>query len=175
MAADLLHLPVFDSLSPPGGRIPREGACCLLHLTGAGLNGRSSLSPSRLAFLLEHESNLARLTDHSVAALCSRYDRLTHAEDIRTHAALARRSVSFRILLQANPTLYLPNMVKDTMREQSPSSGYSDEHMSLGRYIATRIPSLKPPLRPIPNPFKTLALLNTQQWLFFLVAFFAWT
>jgi len=62
------------------------------------------------------------------------------------------------------------------LREQSPSSGYSDnEHMSVGRYTATRLPTLKPPLRPIPNPFKTLALLNLQQWLFFLVAFFAWT
>lgn len=30
-------------------------------------------------------------------------------------------------------------------------------------------------MRPIPNPFKTLRLLNTQQWLFFLVAFIAWT
>lgn len=26
-----------------------------------------------------------------------------------------------------------------------------------------------------PNPLKALALLNRQQWLFFLVAFFAWT
>ena len=26
-----------------------------------------------------------------------------------------------------------------------------------------------------PNPFKLLAMLNTQQWLFFLVAFFAWS
>lgn len=63
------------------------------------------------------------------------------------------------------------------MREHSPPvSQYSDrENMSVGRYIATRIPSLKPPMRPIPNPFTTLALLNLQQWLFFLVAFFAWT
>lgn len=30
-------------------------------------------------------------------------------------------------------------------------------------------------MRPIANPFKTLAMLNLQQWLFFLVAFFAWT
>jgi len=62
------------------------------------------------------------------------------------------------------------------LREQSPSSGYSDpEHMSVGRYCATRLSSLKPPMRPIANPFKTLAMLNLQQWLFFLVAFFAWT
>lgn len=50
-----------------------------------------------------------------------------------------------------------------------------DEHMSVGRYIATRIPSLKPPMARAPNPFKLLGLLNTQQWLFFLVAFIAWS
>lgn len=66
------------------------------------------------------------------------------------------------------------------LREQSPNSNsnsqYSQpEHMSAGRYVATRIPTLRPPLKRIPNPFTTLALLNLQQWLFFLVAFFAWT
>jgi SHS family lactate transporter-like MFS transporter len=62
------------------------------------------------------------------------------------------------------------------VREHSPNSDYSDrEHMSVGRYIATRIPTLKPRFRPIPNPFKALALLNLQQWMFFLVAFIAWT
>jgi hypothetical protein len=44
-----------------------------------------------------------------------------------------------------------------------------EENMSIGRYIATRIPSLKPPMRPAPNPFKALTLLNRQQWLFFAV------
>jgi SHS family lactate transporter-like MFS transporter len=43
------------------------------------------------------------------------------------------------------------------------------------RYIATRIPTLKPPIANAPNPFHALALLNTQQWLFFLVAFLAWS
>jgi SHS family lactate transporter-like MFS transporter len=47
--------------------------------------------------------------------------------------------------------------------------------MSIGRYIATRIPTLKPSRDPAPNPFKLLALLNFQQWMFFLVAFFAWS
>ena len=46
---------------------------------------------------------------------------------------------------------------------------------SLARYIATRIPTLKPPMAKAPNPFKALALLNFQQWMFFLVAFFAWS
>lgn len=49
------------------------------------------------------------------------------------------------------------------------------ERMSIGRYAATRITTLKPPMAKAPNPFKLLAMLNTQQWLFFLVAFFAWS
>ena len=60
-------------------------------------------------------------------------------------------------------------------RSSSPSEASRDEKMSAGRYLATRIATLKPAMRPISNPFKTLALLNLQQWLFFLVAFFAWT
>ena len=47
--------------------------------------------------------------------------------------------------------------------------------MSPGRYLATRISTLKPPMRKAPNPFKTLALLNLQQWMFFLVAFAGWS
>ena len=47
--------------------------------------------------------------------------------------------------------------------------------MSVGTYIATRIPTLKPPMRKAPNPFKLLTLLNFQQWMFFLVAFIAWS
>ncbi|KAI9875806.1 MAG: hypothetical protein M1830_007962 [Pleopsidium flavum] len=49
------------------------------------------------------------------------------------------------------------------------------EHMSAGRYIATRIPTLKPPMAKTPNPIKLLGTLNLQHWLFFLVAFFAWS
>lgn len=63
-----------------------------------------------------------------------------------------------------------PNRVAGTSGAAQP-----DEHMSVGRYVATRIPTLKPPMAKAPNPFKLLALLNTQQWLFFLVAFFAWS
>ncbi|KAF2789901.1 sugar transporter family protein, partial [Melanomma pulvis-pyrius CBS 109.77] len=47
--------------------------------------------------------------------------------------------------------------------------------MSVGRYVSTRISSLKPPMTRVQNPISLLRLLNTQQWLFFLVAFFAWT
>ncbi|KAL8900823.1 MAG: hypothetical protein Q9207_005500 [Kuettlingeria erythrocarpa] len=43
------------------------------------------------------------------------------------------------------------------------------------RYLATRIPTLKPPMAHAPNPFKLLALLTLQQWLFFFVAFSAWS
>ncbi len=52
---------------------------------------------------------------------------------------------------------------------------HSYEHMSVGRYLATRLPTLKPPMRRAPNPFKLLAMLNFQQWMFFLVGFIAWT
>ncbi|MCJ1478098.1 hypothetical protein MMC13_006773 [Lambiella insularis] len=58
------------------------------------------------------------------------------------------------------------------------SSAYADapaEKMSVGRYIATRLPTLKPPMNKAPNPIKLLTLLNGQQWLFFLVGFLGWT
>ena len=62
------------------------------------------------------------------------------------------------------------------MRDRSPNDDpMADQHMSVARYLATRIPTLKPPMAKAPNPFKLLALLNAQQWLFFLVAFFAWS
>ncbi|KAK8159424.1 major facilitator superfamily [Phyllosticta citrichinensis] len=48
-------------------------------------------------------------------------------------------------------------------------------NMSVGRYISTRSSSLKPPMHKAPNPITLLRLLNTRQWLFFLVAFIAWT
>jgi len=60
-------------------------------------------------------------------------------------------------------------------RIQDVSSPPSKRHMSVGRYIATRIPSLKPPMDKAPNPFKLLAMLNFQQWMFFLVGFIGWT
>lgn len=40
---------------------------------------------------------------------------------------------------------------------------------SIGRYLATRLSTLKPPMNKAPNPFKTLALLNRQQWVLFMV------
>lgn len=50
-----------------------------------------------------------------------------------------------------------------------------DAQWTVGRYLATRIPTLRPPMNHAPNPIKLIRLLNTQQWLFFLVAFIAWT
>lgn len=64
----------------------------------------------------------------------------------------------------------------EKLRDTSPSEyDEHEEHKSIGRYVATRIPSLKPPMNKAPNPFSLLALLNVQQWLFFLVAFLAWS
>ena len=60
-------------------------------------------------------------------------------------------------------------------REWFPRSTNTASKMSVGTYIATRLPTLKPPMRKAPNPFKLLAMLNLQQWMFFLVAFLAWS
>lgn len=60
----------------------------------------------------------------------------------------------------------------------NPNSRFADspnDHVSIGRYFATRITTLKPPMARVNNPIRLLRLLNFQQWMFFLVAFFAWT
>lgn len=57
-----------------------------------------------------------------------------------------------------------------------PGSGKSpNASMSVSTYIKTRISTLKPPMDDVENPFKLLMLLNTKQWMFFLVAFTGWT
>ena len=48
------------------------------------------------------------------------------------------------------------------------------EGMSASRYAATRISTLKPPMLPVPNPWKLVRMLNRQQWAFFFLAFWAW-
>lgn len=65
----------------------------------------------------------------------------------------------------------------DKMRGELPTEEFPHhhEHMSVGQYISTRISSLKPPMAEAPNPITLLRMLNVQQWLFFLVAFFAWS
>ncbi|KAK1759030.1 sugar transporter family protein [Echria macrotheca] len=47
--------------------------------------------------------------------------------------------------------------------------------MSTTTYLRTRISSLKPPMASAPNPFRLLRSLTSQQWMFFFVAFAAWT
>lgn len=56
-----------------------------------------------------------------------------------------------------------------------PNTGEPNEHMSIGRYLATRLSTLKPPMERVENPIKLLRMLNGKQWLFFLCAFIAWT
>ena len=46
---------------------------------------------------------------------------------------------------------------------------HREPSMSVGRYLATRIPTLKPPMTKVANPISLLATLNRSQWLFFLV------
>ncbi|KAK2624542.1 hypothetical protein QTJ16_006492 [Diplocarpon rosae] len=67
--------------------------------------------------------------------------------------------------------------VGETTRS-SPEEAMHESHapvQSIGRYAATRWSTLKPPMNKAPNPFKLLAMLSTKQWLFFSVAFCAWT
>lgn len=56
-----------------------------------------------------------------------------------------------------------------------PATGQPVEKMSVGRYLATRISSLKPPMDSVENPITLLRLLSLKQWMFFLCAFIAWT
>ncbi|CRG89039.1 Carboxylic acid transporter protein homolog [Talaromyces islandicus] len=54
-------------------------------------------------------------------------------------------------------------------------NAHFEEKMTVGRYLATRVTTLVPPMNKAPNPFKALMLLNKQQWLFFFIAFWGWT
>ena len=47
--------------------------------------------------------------------------------------------------------------------------------MSASRYLTTRVTTLKPAMRKVRNPIALLRLLNLEQWMFFMVAFFAWS
>lgn len=46
--------------------------------------------------------------------------------------------------------------------------------MSAKEYALTRLSTLRPPMHHAPNPIRLLMMLNTKQWMFFLVAFLAW-
>ncbi|KAI1851514.1 hypothetical protein JX265_012404 [Neoarthrinium moseri] len=47
--------------------------------------------------------------------------------------------------------------------------------MSSGKYLATRISSLKPAMVKAPNPIRLVRMLSRRHWAFFFVAFWAWT
>lgn len=49
------------------------------------------------------------------------------------------------------------------------------QKITAGYYLKSRLPTLKPAYDKVANPIALLRLLNLQQWLFFLVAFFAWS
>ena len=76
------------------------------------------------------------------------------------------------LLCSAGKMVYQESELRDTSPTQ-----YNDyeQHMSPGQYVASRIPTLRPPMNRAPNPISLLRQLNTQQWLFFLVAFLAWS
>lgn len=46
--------------------------------------------------------------------------------------------------------------------------------MSIGKYCATRISTLKPAMAKAPNPIRLLRMITLRQWNFFAVAFCAW-
>lgn len=50
-----------------------------------------------------------------------------------------------------------------------------EPEMSIGRYFATRLSTLKPPMEKVENPITLLRMLSVKQWLFFWCAFIAWT
>lgn len=56
-----------------------------------------------------------------------------------------------------------------------PAAGESRTHPSVGQYIATRFSTLKPKMARVDNPIKLLRMLNKQQWMFFAIAFAAWS
>jgi len=56
-----------------------------------------------------------------------------------------------------------------------PGTGETPEKMSAGRYLATRLSTLKPPMDKVENPFKLLGSLTGMNWLMFSCAFVAWT
>ena len=67
--------------------------------------------------------------------------------------------------------------VIETEHVEHTPAGYQrppHENMSVGRYIATRITTLKPAMAKVQNPISVLRLLNKSQWLFFLAGFLGW-
>ncbi|KAJ9494079.1 Carboxylic acid transporter [Exophiala xenobiotica] len=75
--------------------------------------------------------------------------------------------------IHPSPVLPYDKQIRENRRYED--EVLTDERMSAGKYAATRLTTLKPPMDRVQNPLKLLMMLNTQQWLFFLVAFFAWS
>jgi hypothetical protein len=75
--------------------------------------------------------------------------------------------------IHPSPVLPYDKRIRESRRYED--EVLTDERMSVGKYAATRLTTLKPPMDRVQNPLKLLMMLNTQQWLFFLVAFFAWS
>ncbi|KAK4630900.1 Carboxylic acid transporter [Fulvia fulva] len=59
--------------------------------------------------------------------------------------------------------------------EHLPGGGETTEKMGVGKYLATRFSTLKPPMEKLENPITLLRMLNFKQWMFFLCSFIAWT
>jgi hypothetical protein len=77
---------------------------------------------------------------------------------------------TIRLLLSDSPAPKSPAAMDVAMPQYAATpSPDVEEHMSVSRYITTRISSLVPPMNPAPNPFKALTLLNRTQWLNFTV------
>jgi MFS transporter, SHS family, lactate transporter len=72
---------------------------------------------------------------------------------------------------------FSPHLPSEERGHHDMTSSYeeSSRHLSVGEYMTTRLSTLKPTMTKTANPFKLLATLNRQQWLFFGVAFCAWT
>ncbi|KAL3427284.1 sugar transporter family protein [Phlyctema vagabunda] len=67
----------------------------------------------------------------------------------------------------------------NTGHENASPAGLHESHapreMTASEYAKTRFSTLKPPMLKAPNPIALLRMLSGKQWLFFSVAFIAWT
>jgi SHS family lactate transporter-like MFS transporter len=90
------------------------------------------------------------------------YQKLTEASNIDTMSSEGKRG-------------YSPEYDEGHRDDgQLPATGETPVKMNVGRYLATRFSTLKPPMDKVENPITVLGLLSSKQWLFFLCAFLAW-
>ena len=69
---------------------------------------------------------------------------------------------------------YAADKAIEEARIEQQAPHHTHEHMSVGRYLATRFSTLKPPMNKAPNPLRLIAMLNRRQWAFFFIGFIAW-